>query len=113
MLTIQSKQPSPDIALLEIAGRIAIGRESKELEWATQGLLKNNVKKIVFDLSQVTHVDSTGIGIIVMCAGLLKEAGGQLRVVCPSGHIEHVFRMTNVDKIVGLHPSLADATSGF
>jgi anti-sigma B factor antagonist len=113
MLTIQSSQPAPDIALLEITGRIAMGRECKELEWATQGLLKNNVKKVVFDLTRVTHVDSTGIGIIVMCAGLLKESGGQLRVVAPSGHIEHIFKMTNVDQIVGLHPSVAAATAGF
>jgi anti-sigma B factor antagonist len=112
MLEIQTKNAEPDIVVLEISGRITMGRDSKQLEWSTDNLLRENKKKIVFDLSGVTHVDSTGIGIIVMTAGQVKQAGGKLRV-CATGHVEQVLRMTNVDKVVDLYPSLGAATGGF
>jgi hypothetical protein len=35
MLEIQTKVLQPDIVVLEITGRITIGRECKQVEWAT------------------------------------------------------------------------------
>ena len=80
MLEIQNQQLPPDIVVLNITGRITLGGESKQLDWAIDSLVSEGKKKVIFDLSKVTSVDSTGIGIIVMSAGKLKKAGGQLRV---------------------------------
>jgi anti-sigma B factor antagonist len=113
MLEIQTKQVPPDIVVLEIAGRITLGRESKQLEWAVESLVGEGRKKVIFDLSGVTSVDSTGIGIIVMSSGKLKKAGGELRVAAASPHVQEVMKMTNVDQIVGLHATTAAATAGF
>lgn len=113
MLEIQSKHVQPDIVVLEITGRITIGRECKQLEWATENLVREKRKKIIFDLSGVTHIDSTGIGIIVMSAGQVKDAGGELRVACAAGHVKDVLKMTNVHQIVGLHPTSGAAAAGF
>jgi anti-sigma B factor antagonist len=68
MLEIQTKQLQPDIVVLEITGRITIGRDSQHLEWAVDSLVREQRKKIIFDLTGVTHIDSTGIGIIMMSA---------------------------------------------
>ena len=81
MLEIQTKHFPPDIVVLEITGRITIGRECKQLEWAVETQVREKKeKKIIFDLGGVTHMDSTGVGIIVMSAGVVKEAGGELRL---------------------------------
>jgi anti-sigma B factor antagonist len=112
MLEIQTKNVDPDIVVLEITGRITMGRDSKQLEWSTDNLVRDNKKKIVFDLSGVSHLDSTGIGIIVLSAGHIQQAGGKLRV-CAQGHVEGVLKVTNVDKVVDLYPSLAAATANF
>jgi anti-sigma B factor antagonist len=113
MLQIQTKQVEPDITVLEMAGKITIGRDCKQLEWITDNLIKENQKKVIFDLTGVTMVDSTGIGILVMSAGLLKNAGGSLRVVCSGGHVEQVLKMTNVDKVIDIHPTAVAAAAGF
>jgi anti-sigma B factor antagonist len=112
MMEIQTKNVDPDIVVLEITGRITMGRESKQLEWSTENLIREKKRKVVLDLSGVTHIDSTGVGIIVMSAGQLKQAGGELRV-CAQGRIEDVLKMTNVDKVVGLHATMAAASAGF
>jgi anti-sigma B factor antagonist len=113
MLDIQTKHLPPDIVVLEITGRITIGRECKELEWATEDLVLEKRKKVIFDLTGVTYIDSTGIGIIVMSAGRVKEAGGELRVAGATGHVEQVLKLTNVDQIVRLHPTTVAASEGF
>jgi anti-sigma B factor antagonist len=113
MLDIQTKQLQPDIVVLVITGRITIGRDSQHLEWTVGNLVSEQRKKIIFDLTGVTHVDSTGIGIIMMSAGQVKEAGGELRLAGATGHVEEVLKMTNVNQILGLHPTTAAAASSF
>jgi len=113
MLEIQTKHMEPDIVILEITGRITLGRESKQLEWAVETLVAEGRKKVVLDLTGVTNIDSTGNGIIVMSAGNLKKAGGQLRVSGASPHVEEVLKVTNVDQIVGLHSTTAAAVASF
>jgi anti-sigma B factor antagonist len=113
MLEIQTKDLPPDIVVLEIKGRITLGRESKQLEWAVENLVGEGRKKVIFDLAGVTNVDSTGIGIIVMSSGKLKKAGGELRVAGATAHVEDVLKMTNIDQIVVLHPTTAAAAANF
>jgi|SRR5580700_1278727 anti-sigma B factor antagonist len=113
MLEIQTKQMPPDITVLGLTGRITIGRDCKELEWAVENLVKEGRKKVIFDLTGVTHIDSTGIGIIVMSAGQIKKVGGELRVGGATSHVEDVLKLTSIDKIVVLHPTAAAAAANF
>jgi hypothetical protein len=43
-------------------------------------LLSANQKKVIFDFIDVTHLDSSGIGILMMCHAKLKKAGEALRI---------------------------------
>lgn len=112
-LTIQTRQLPPDIVVLEMMGKITMGNDCRQVEWTTKKLVDESRKKIIFDLSGITHLDSTGIGIIVAVAGQMREAGGELRVAGASGHVEHILKMTNVHQIVGLHPSADAAATSF
>jgi anti-sigma B factor antagonist len=112
-LTIETKHVEPDIVVLEMAGRITLGNDCRQVEWTTNKLMNESRKKIIFDLTQITHLDSTGIGIIVTVAGQMKQAGGQLRVAGANEHVEQLLKMTSVDRIVGLHPSIVAAAASF
>jgi anti-sigma B factor antagonist len=113
MLEIQTKHLPPDIVVLEITGKITIGRDCQHLEWTTESLVKENRKKIIFDLTRVSHIDSTGIGIIVTSAGHVKEAGGELRLAGVNDHVEHILKMTNIDKVVAWNTTVTEAAGGF
>jgi len=99
--------------VLEIKGRITLGRQNKQLEWAVESLVGEGRKKVILDLSGVTNIDSTGIGIVVMSASHLKKAGGELRVAGATAHVEEVLKITNVNQIVVLHPTTAAAAASF
>ena len=113
MLAIQTRDVQPNIVVLELTGRITIGRDCKQLEWAVETLVGEGRTKAILDLTSVTNIDSTGIGIIVMSAGQMKKAGGELRVAGANQHVEKVLKMTNVDQIVALHPTTTAAAAGF
>jgi anti-sigma B factor antagonist len=113
MLEIKTARIEPDITVLEINGRITIGRDSKHLEWIMENLVRDQMTKIILDLSRVSQIDSTGIGIIVMSAAHVKNSGGALRIAGANGHVEQVLRMTSLEKVVPLHPSITAASSTF
>ena len=113
MLSIEKKEVHPDIVVLAMVGRIVIGRDSQQVEWAVSDLVQANCKKVVFDLSAVNHLDSTGVGIIVMCSSKLKQSGGQLRIAGPQGTVGEVLKLTQVDQIVPIHPTVDAATQNF
>ena len=112
-LSVQTKHVEPDIVIMELAGRITMGNDCQQVEWTANKLVGENRKKIILDLSGVTHVDSTGIGIIVAVAGQMKKAGGQLRVAGANDHVTQLLTMTSVDQIVGLHPTTGAAVAAF
>jgi len=113
LLTIEKKSISPDITVLDIAGKITLGRDCKELEWAVNDLLANNSRKVILDLADVTFMDSTGIGILVMCSGALRSAGGELRVSGTKGMVDDVLRKTKINAIIPFHSTTEDAARSF
>jgi anti-anti-sigma factor len=58
-------------------------------------------------------LDSTGVGIIVMCYAKVRKAGGDLHIAGANGMFEETLKMTNVDKIMPFYPSLAEAARNF
>ncbi len=112
-LEVQRKRIEPDVVLVEIAGKVVYGSECQQIEWLIAELLEEGEKKIIFDISRVNRLDSTGVGIIVMCSGKVKEAGGELRVAGAEGHVKTVLQITEVDKILPLYATRAEALEGF
>jgi ABC-type transporter Mla MlaB component len=92
ILRIEHIMIQPDVAVMEMHGRITMGSDSQKIEWGLAQLLKGSQKKVIFDLSDVCYVDSSGVGILMMCHAKLKKAGGVL-----SGHLKtgHVWSLQN------------------
>jgi anti-anti-sigma factor len=113
ILDVQHKKIEPDINVVHMAGRITMGSDSQKIEWGLADLLKQDQKKVIFDLTEVTYLDSSGIGILMMCHAKLKKAGGLLRIAGARGMVQETLELTSVNRIIPIHPSAADAAHGF
>jgi len=111
ILTVERKQIPPDISVLEMNGRIILGNSSREVELKLAQLLSDQAKKIIFDLGGVTILDSTGIGILVVCQEKVTKANGRLRIAGASGFVEETLKITGVDKLLQLFPTVAAAAT--
>ena len=94
-------------------GRIILGNNSRDVELKLAELLRNRARKIILDVRGVTMVDSTGIGILVVCQGKINKEGGSLRIAGATGNVEDTMKITSVDKILTLYPSVDEAAASF
>ena len=113
LLQIVESRIEPDIALVELKGRLALGRESQRVEVLGDEMVKTGRLKAILDLSGVDYIDSAGIGILALIGGKLKDAGGQLAVVAPEGRVLQMLTMTQMTRIVSVSPTVAEAMTVF
>jgi anti-sigma B factor antagonist len=105
LLEIEIRHIPPDITLLEMVGKIALG-ESQRVETLVQDLLRQNERRLIFDLSGVNHMDSTGIGVMAYCFGTMNRCGGELRLAGATGKVLHLLQITRLDTVLPLYPSV-------
>jgi len=90
-----------------------MGRESAGIEVLVRKLLGENRKKLVFDLSGVNYIDSTGLGIQTFCSATMQAGSAALRVAGAQPLPQKLFELTNLDKILSFFPTVEDARRDF
>jgi anti-sigma B factor antagonist len=110
-MPIETKQMEPGIAVVAVTGRLVLGKDVERLENAVKGLIDQNLKKFVFDLSALDYVDSSGIGTFVSCLTNIRKSGGELRMAGVNPRIQRLFTMTGVDHLMQLYPTVKDAAA--
>ena len=112
-LQTETRRVEPDIVVVQFAGRITLGPESQIIEPLVNDLLRQNQKKLIFDLSGVERIDSTGMLTIAHCFFMLRAAGGGLRLAGASESVARLFKMTRLDTVLPFYPTVAAACEGF
>ncbi|HTC39990.1 MAG TPA: STAS domain-containing protein [Candidatus Acidoferrales bacterium] len=110
ILQLQKSQPASDISLIKLSGKLMMGNESRQVELSVAESLGAGVKKFILDLSKLDSIDSTGVGIIVVCEGKVRKAGGRMRIAGPVGVVHDTLLMTHVDRLVPVFPTVSEAT---
>ena len=114
ILSVERRQIPPDIMVLEMTGKIVLGNNSRDVELKLAEILADPAKKkIIFDLSGITVLDSTGIGILVVSQGKINKAGASLRIAGATGFVEDTLKITSVDKLIQLYPTAVQAAASF
>ena len=100
LLNIAEHQIGPDITVVTLTGKLALGREGQRIETMAEELGKRGAKRVVFDLTGVDYIDSAGIGMLALATGKLKEAGGSLAVVAPEGRVLQLLTLTQMTAVL-------------
>jgi anti-sigma B factor antagonist len=109
-MPIDARQVGSGVAVVTVSGRLVLGAEVERLDTVLSELLTKEQKRIVFDLSAMDYADSSGIGTLVSCITKVRKAGGELRVAGVNPRIQRIFKMTGVDTLMSMYPTLAEAT---
>ena len=80
-----------------------------EIKRATLAELKDKTKNIVFDLSKVEYVDSSGIGLIMGIRNQLMKTDGRVLLAGLSSPVLGALRLAHLDKIVTFHDDVEAA----
>ena len=113
MFSVALSTTNDGIAILKISGRVTLGSESVEIESTITRLVAEGTRKLVFDIAEVTYIDSAGMGQVAFAASKLGQVGGQCRVAGAKGLVLDVFRITRIDSIVPFHATVEEACAAF
>lgn len=110
-LTVHTESPSPDRVVVHIAGELdmsSAGRLRQDLLAAVDDPAVTVVKA---DLSGVTFIDSTGIGVLIATNNAATRAGRRFVVTRASAPVIRVLRIVGVTELLGL-PAQATSEPG-
>ena len=65
---------------------------------------------VLFDLSRMSHVDSSGLGVLVQVLQKVKTGGGKVVLAALQPGPKIVFDITKVSRVFEIVPTVADAT---
>jgi anti-sigma B factor antagonist len=108
---VQVEDTSPDLAILAVGGEVDY-EVSPQLKAHVMRAIKAGTRRLVLDLSDVTFIDSTAIGVLAGAVEKLDEAGGgSLAVVSTHEKVMQIFEITGLDSVVTVHPTREEALS--
>lgn len=59
-----------------------------------------SVKRLVFDLDELSFMDSSGIGMVIGRYKLMARRGGRVAVRCTNRRIDRIFEMAGLYQII-------------
>jgi len=107
------KQPKPGLVVLELSGRISMGRDCAEIDQTVEQHVQQDQKHFIFDLAGVNHIDSAVVGQIVKSHSHLLKSGGRLRIARATGMVEGVLKLTQVSNVIEMFPTVSAASEGY
>lgn len=99
VLELDHKEIDPGVELISVSGRVMLGPESQCIETVVGELVAQGRRKFIFDVSGVTHIDSTGIGRFIAALNHVMRARGAMYIAAAGGQLRESFRVTRLDTI--------------
>lgn len=108
-MTIDHDDAVSELSVITPSGGVTLGQKSEQIEELVERMLAKGKKIIVFDLSGITKIDSTGIGRFISSYNKIRSVGGEMRMAGATDHLSKVFRITRLDSVFPFYASVADA----
>jgi anti-anti-sigma factor len=98
----------PDTFVCKVSGSVDISTSS-ELEQIGIKLIQNCSERLVFDFSELTYINSQGLGALLSLHKALDKKAGGVLVIGMNDRVKRVFDITGMDTAITSYPTLADA----
>lgn len=108
-LAIENRELSPGLVVIALSGRLMLGPESADLEALVGSLVGQGIRKIIIDLEEVTHIDSTGIGRCIASLNKCMGVGAKMYMAGAKGQVREAFRVTRLDRMFKFFEQVPDA----
>ena len=101
------------IAIVDLSGQLRLGEGTGKVRDVVQQLLKDGYRKILLNLNGVVHIDSAGIGELMMNYTTLKNAGGELKLMNLHKSVRNLLQITRLFTLFDVHDDQASAVKAF
>ncbi|MCS7204530.1 MAG: STAS domain-containing protein [Leptospiraceae bacterium] len=107
-----TKSKDGDVIILKVKGNIQ-HIDTPNFEKQLEEVLKENNFKIVIDLSNIKHVSSSALGILIAMERKVKRKNGDIRLVITEPEVQRVLQITLLNRIFQIYSNVSDAVESF
>jgi anti-sigma B factor antagonist len=93
------------VTQVRLAGEVDISG-ARALQQSLEGLVQEGHTRLLIDLTDVTFIDSTGIGVLLHTVRVLRRKRGRLAVLCPDPTMRGLFELVGHNMIFPVEDTL-------
>jgi len=102
-----------DVTVVDVAGRITLGEGASALRENIRDLVAKGNKKILLNLSDVSYIDSSGIGELVSAFTTVTNQGGTLKLLGLTKRVKDLLQITKLYTVFEVFESEPIAVRSF
>lgn len=91
--------PDGGTAVIALVGELDVAGAPR-VRQAVVDVLDADIERVVVDLSGLSFIDSTGLGVLVGAYKRARAVGADFAVARPSTAVARVFQIAGIDKIL-------------
>jgi|GEM_PF-412186 len=90
-----------DITVVSFSGDLDMNSIGKAYDLLSE-IMDRGYNKVVYDLSELEFIDSTGLGFFTGSLKKLKEKSGDLKIASPSSYLKRIFSLIHMDYFISI-----------
>lgn len=102
-----------DVIIVDLKGRLVTGTGDQLLREVMNELLAEGWPKILLNLSQVTKIDSAGIGELVASIKLARRFSSRVKLLHVKGQIRDILELSQILPLLEIYDSEKSAVGAF
>jgi anti-sigma B factor antagonist len=101
------------VTIVDISGRIELGKGSAALRDLVSDLLSKGHKQILLNLGDVDYIDSTGLGTLVSAFTSVRKQGGELKLLKLTNKVHDLMQITRLYTVFDIMNDEAEGVKSF
>lgn len=101
------------VIVYTLRGKITSELDYETLEKEVFNHLNQNYFRVVFNLEELTHINSMGIGFFMRTLTKTRIMGGELVLSNVTGNVEKIFNISKLDEIYTIYTDQTEAINHF
>lgn len=112
-MEVDAREAPGNVIIVDLKGRLVAGTGAEQLKEVFNQLLGSNCEKIVLNLSEVSKIDSAGIGELVAGVRLAKKFGSSVKLLHVRGQVRDILALSQLLPLLDIYYSEEEALAAF
>jgi anti-sigma B factor antagonist len=108
-----SKKPEGDIMVLHLSGKIMGGPDHDRFHTEIKTMIAEGYVDILLNMSRVSWINSTGLGILVTAYRTVTKNDGRLKICAVNERIDNILNITQLKLVFETYDNCDEALASF
>jgi anti-sigma B factor antagonist len=101
------------VTIVDLSGRLKEGEDISVLRDTVEDLLGKGHKKILLNLGDVNHIDSSGLSALLRALTAVRNQGGELKLLHLTKKVHDLLQTTNLHTVFDVRDDETAAIAAF